>query len=187
MNGTLFKCEMGVMVTPLFPKLCVLLECGVSKSKSSSSSISMLSFDELFSIAPPPAPVGDWSKVFLSFIFPNILTLSKPLGKAGLRLVEGAGEALEIVAGKALETIAGEALETIGDEEVLETVGEALETIGEAICFCSWTCGKLGNISTTSSTVRIISWPLVAFKGSLRNEKLCRVKVWELDTEKRKT
>ena len=56
MNGTLFKCEMGVMVTPLFPKLWVLLECGVSKSKSSSSSISMLSFDELFSIAPPPAP-----------------------------------------------------------------------------------------------------------------------------------
>ena len=97
----------------------------------------MLSFDELFSIAPPPAPVGDWSKVFLSFIFPNILTLSKPLGKAGLRLVEGAGEGLEIVAGKALETIAGEALETIGDEEVLETVGEALETIGEAIGFCS--------------------------------------------------
>ena len=98
-----------------------------------------------------------------------------------------AGEALEIVAGKAFETIAGEALETIGDEEVLETVGEALETIGEAIGFCSCTFGKLGNISTTSSTVRIISWPLVAFKGSLRNEKLCRVKVWELDTEKTKT
>ena len=105
-----------------------------------------------------------------------------------------AGEALEIVAGKAFETIAGEALETIGDEEVLETVGEALETVvealetvGEAIGFCSCTFGKLGNISTTSSTVRIISWPLVAFKGSLRNEKLCRVKVWELDTEKTKT
>ena len=111
-----------------------------------------------------------------------------------------AGEAFEIVAeGKAFETIAGEGLEIIGDAEVLETVGEALETIGEALfvwtstfsrifwgfCSCNW--GKLGNISTTSSTVRIISWPLVAFKGSLRNEKLCRVKVWELDTEKTKT
>lgn len=155
----------------------------------------MLSFDELFSIDPPPAPVGDWSKVFLSFILPNIFTLSKPLGKAGLRLVEGAGETLEIVAGKALEIVAGEALETIAGEaleiiaveEVLGTVGEALETIGGAIGFCSCTCDKLGNISTTSSTVRIISWPLVAFKGSLRNEKLCRVKVWELDTEKART
>jgi hypothetical protein len=141
-----------------------------------------------------------WSKVFLSFIFPNIFTLSRPLGKAGLRLVEGAGEAFEIiaveafeiVAVEALETIAGEAFEIIaveafeiiGVEEVLETVGEALETwIGKAIGFCSCTCGKLGNISTTSSTVRIISSPLVAFKGSFRNEKLCRVKVWELDTE----